>query len=229
LVKSNWFTSEDKARQEGEGGGGGGGGGRGRRRRRRGGGGAYRRRSLSPCPPPPPRGSRTSAAAWQGAAPPPPTPATAGPLSHLLPRSGRSPARWHAPPPPRVGSLRRERLQARKSQPRGISLSKTRTPPSPSHPPPRPSTCMCVSTRMDSNSKREEKTQSPRSAQVQVSPLSEPLGCSGSPRLSHYRQKTVLGCDRFLCLSRACLGEMMHFIYKWLKKHRSSFLPAARP
>jgi hypothetical protein len=30
-----------------------------------------------------------------------------------------------------------------------------------------------------------------------------------------------------LCLSRACLGKIMHFIYKWLKKWRFSHLSIA--
>eukprot|EP01046_Picozoa_sp_COSAG06_P037656 COSAG06_NODE_4273_length_4410_cov_5.289754_7_plen_54_part_00 len=30
-----------------------------------------------------------------------------------------------------------------------------------------------------------------------------------------------------LCLSRACLGKIMHFIYKWLKKCRFLAEPAA--
>jgi len=30
-----------------------------------------------------------------------------------------------------------------------------------------------------------------------------------------------------LCLSRACLGKIMHFIYKWLKKCRFSHLSIA--
>jgi hypothetical protein len=31
-------------------------------------------------------------------------------------------------------------------------------------------------------------------------------------------KKTVPFCEFFLCLSRACLGKIMHFIYKWRKK-----------
>eukprot|EP01046_Picozoa_sp_COSAG06_P012596 COSAG06_NODE_745_length_12649_cov_128.650916_3_plen_94_part_00 len=38
--------------------------------------------------------------------------------------------------------------------------------------------------------------------------------------------KTALFFGFSLCLSRACLGKIMHFIYKWLKKCR--FLTAER-
>ena len=45
--------------------------------------------------------------------------------------------------------------------------------------------------------------------------------------------KTALFFEFSLCLSRACLGKIMHFIYKWLKKCRflashASFQPHPR-
>ena len=65
-----------------------------------------------------------------------------------------------------------------------------------------------------------------RLAEVRLLPIFGALGDHGSkatsppPFVSAYPKETPLFLEFSLCLSRACLGKMMHFIYKWRKKWR---------
>ena len=53
--------------------------------------------------------------------------------------------------------------------------------------------------------------------------LAVPFSVSKRPAYTKLR-KTPLFSQLFLCLSRACVGKKMHYMYKWHKKWRFSYL-----